>query len=108
MSAIARKGDPVKSPTGTGTRCGSSQDIKVDQVNSSSVFANSKLIVVKDNKVQPHNKAGCSPDQSVLDKHSSNVFIGGKNVGRKGDEYGTGTPEANVIKDGSPNVFANG
>lgn len=108
MPAVARKDDEVDSPTGTGTQCASPVKTKVDQVNSNQVFANGKLIVVKGNKIALHNKKGCTPDQSVLDKHSPNVFIGGKEIGRIGDEYATGTPEANKITKGSENVFANG
>ena len=71
-------------------------------------FANSKLIPVKGNKIATHDKKGCSPDESLLDKVSPNVYIGNKQIGRVGDEYGTETDEANVITKGSPNVFANG
>jgi hypothetical protein len=108
MTAVARKGDGVDSPTGSGTRCASPIVTAVGEVNSRSVFANSKLIPVKGNKVEPHTLKGCGPDESVLDKHSPNVFIGNKEIGRLGDEYATGTPEANIIAQGSPNVFANG
>lgn len=108
MTAVARKDDEVESPTGVGFQCKSPVKTKVGEVNSSSVFANNKLIPVKGNKIEPHNKAGCQPDESVLDKHSPNVFIGNKEIGRVGDEYATGTPEANKITKGSPNVFANG
>jgi hypothetical protein len=108
MPAIARKDDLVKSPTGVGSQCASPVDTAVGEVNSNSVFANNKLIPVKGNKVAPHNLKGCKPDESTLDKYSPNVFIGNKELGRIGDEYATGTTEANVITKGSPNVFANG
>ena len=108
MPAVARKGDRVQSPTGKGNQCANPLDVAVDEVNSSNVFANNKLIPIKGNKVQLHPLKGCKPDKSVLDKHSMNVFIGNKELGRLNDEYGTGTPEANIIKEGSPNVFANG
>lgn len=108
MTAVARKGDKVYSPTGEGTRCGNPANTMVGEVNSRSVFANSKLIPVKGNKVEPHKKKGCDPDESVLDKYSPNVFIGGLEIGRKDDHYATGTDEQNVIIEGSPNVFANG
>lgn len=108
MSAIARKDDVVYSPTGVGTRCGNPVNTAVDEVNSAFVFANGKLIPVRGNKVAFHKARGCGPDETTLDKYSPNVFIGGKEVGRKGDHYGTGTPEQNTIIDGSPNVFANG
>ena len=108
MSAVARKNDKVLSPTGIGAACANPVITAVGEVNSSSVFANGKLMVVKGNKIAPHKRKGCGPDESVLDKHSPNVFIGGKEIGRKGDHYGTGTPEQNTITEGSPNVFANG
>jgi hypothetical protein len=108
MPSIARIADKVNSPTGSGTRCASPVVTAVGEVNSRSVFANSKLIPVKGNKVAPHTLKGCGPDESVLDKHSPNVFIGNREVGRLGDEYATGTPEANIIAEGSLNVFANG
>lgn len=108
MSAIARKDDKVLSPTGIGLLCGNPVNTAVGEVNSGSVFANSKLMVVKGNKIAPHKRKGCGPDESVLDKHSPNVFIGGKEIGRKDDHYATGTPEQNTITEGSPNVFANG
>jgi hypothetical protein len=108
MPAVARKDDLVQSPTGTGTQCASPVATKVDEVNSAEVYVNDILAVVSGNKIAPHTKKGCSPDVSTLDKYSPNVYIGGKNVGRKDDEYATGTDEANIIKEGSPNVFANG
>lgn len=108
MTAVARKGDTVFSPTGTGNRCSNPVTTSVDEVNSSSVFANGKLIPVRGNKVAPHNRKGCVPDESTLDKYSPNVFIGNKEIGRKDDHYATGTSEENVINQGSPNVYANG
>ncbi|MDC3266478.1 hypothetical protein OAU13_00980 [bacterium] len=108
MPAVARKKDEVQSPTGTGVLCGSPVKTAVGEVNDVYVFANNKLIPVKGNKVEPHSLKGCSTDNSVLDKFSPNVFIGNKEIGRVGDEYATGTPEANIITKGSPNVFANG
>jgi hypothetical protein len=108
MTAVARKDDEVQSPTGIGNRCVSPVKTKVDAVNSHSVFANSKLIPVKGNKIAAHNKKGCTPDESLLDKVSPDVYIGNKQIGRVGDEYGTGTDEANVITKGSSDVFANG
>ena len=108
MTAVARKDDEIQSPTGIGLFCLLPVKTKVDEVNSHLVFANSKLIPVKGNKIAAHDKKGCSPDESLLDKVSPDVYIGNKQIGRVGDEYGTGTLEANVITKGSPNVFANG
>jgi ribosomal protein L27 len=102
MPAISRKGDTVMSPDGVGRDCARPVETAVDEVNGNSVFANNILIVVQGNKIAPHNKGGCDPDESVLSTFSPNVFIGNKNVGRIGDQYGD-----NTITQGSPNVFAN-
>jgi len=108
MPAVAREGDRVQSPTGQGHQCGNPVNTAVGEVNSSYVYANFKLIPVKGNKIAEHKRKGCEVDQSVLDKYSPNVFIGNKQIGRQDDHYGTGTPEQNVIAEGSHNVFANG
>jgi type I restriction-modification system DNA methylase subunit len=65
------------------------------------IYANNILIVVQGNKVAPHNKSGCSLDESTLSSFSSKVFIGNKGIGRIGDKYND-----NVITQGSPTVFA--
>jgi uncharacterized Zn-binding protein involved in type VI secretion len=75
----------------------------VGEVNGRSVFANGILIVVAGNKVAPHPKSGCSTDTSGLSSFSGTVKIGGKGVGRIGDDYGP-----NTITAGSGNVFAGG
>ncbi len=102
MPAISTKGDTVMSPDGTGRDCARPIETAVDECNSSNVFVNSKLVVVQGNKIAPHNKGGCDPDESVLSTFSPNVFIGNRNLGRIGDQYGD-----NTITQGSPNVFAN-
>lgn len=91
------------SPDGRGRNCASPMETSVDEVNSNNVFANSILIVVQGNLIAPHPRGGCDIDTSTLSTFSSNVFIGGKNVGRIGDNYGN-----NVISQGSPTVFAGG
>ena len=101
MPSVARAGDTVLSPDGTGYQCGSPMQTSVGEVNNKSVTANGILIVVQGNKVAPHPKGGCSLDESTLSTFSSTVTIGGKGVGRIGDNYGN-----NVITQGSPNVFA--
>jgi uncharacterized Zn-binding protein involved in type VI secretion len=45
----------------------------------------------------------CVPHQVPLTKFSSTVFVNGKGVGRKGDEY-----SGHTITSGSSNVFAGG
>jgi len=106
MPAIARKGDTVLSVDGTGYNCGSPMETSVDQVNPKNVKANGILIVVDGNKIAMHNKGGCSPDESTLTSFSSTVKIGGKGVGRIGDQYAS--MSSNTITQGSPNVFAGG
>jgi hypothetical protein len=101
MPAISRKNDSVMSPDGSGRDCAYAMETTVDEVNSNGVFANSILVVVSGNKIAPHNKGGCDPDESTLSSQSSKVFIGGKGVGRIGDQYGD-----NTITQGSINVFA--
>jgi uncharacterized Zn-binding protein involved in type VI secretion len=104
MPAIARQGDTVLSVDGTGYNCGSPMETSVDQVNPNDVKANNILIVVDGNKIAVHNLGGCTVDGSKLTSFSSTVKIGGKGVGRIGDDYGG----INTITQGSPNVFAGG
>lgn len=103
MPSVARQGDSVLSPDGTGKNCAYPMQTSVGEVNSNNVKANGILIVVAGNKVAPHPKGGCSLDESGLSSYSSTVKIGGKGVGRIGDVYGN-----NTITQGSPNVFAGG
>jgi uncharacterized Zn-binding protein involved in type VI secretion len=102
MPAVARQGDSVLSRDGTGFRCRFPMQTSVGEVNDKQVFANGILIVVKDNKVAPHPKGGCSLDDSKLTKVSEKVFIGGKGIGRIGDSY----DGKNTITKGSSNVFS--
>jgi uncharacterized Zn-binding protein involved in type VI secretion len=106
MPAISRKGDTVLSVDGTGYNCGSPMETSVDQVNDKKVKANGILIVVDGNKIASHPLGGCSEDGSVLTSFSSTVKIGGKGVGRIGDQYAS--MSSNTITQGSPNVFAGG
>jgi hypothetical protein len=101
MPAVSRQGDSVLSPDGSGYKCRMPLKTNVDEVNSAKVYANSILIVVQGNKVAPHNKSGCSLDESTLSSFSSKVFIGNKGIGRIGDKYND-----NVVTQGSPTVFA--
>ena len=101
MASVARAGDTVLSPDGAGYQCGSPMETSVGEVNDKNVTANGILIVVAGNLITPHPKSGCSVDESTLSTFSSTVSIGGKGVGRIGDNYGN-----NVITQGSANVFA--
>jgi uncharacterized Zn-binding protein involved in type VI secretion len=103
MPAVSRQGDTVLSPDGTGYKCRMPMKTSVGQVNSNQVFANGILVVIQGNQIAPHPKSGCSPDNSTLSSYSSTVFIGGKGVGRIGDQYSDNT----IIK-GSESVFAGG
>ena len=102
MPAVARKGDSVLSVDGTGYKCRAPMKTSVGEVNDKKVFANGILIVVQGNKVTPHPKSGCEPDESTLTTFSSKVRIGGKGIGRIGDSYGG----INTITKGSSNVFS--
>lgn len=95
--------DVVQSLTGSGPFCLSPLITSTDEC-SDDVFANKTGIVREEDKVAPHPAAGCGPDESVLTTFSSTVFVNGKGVGRKGDEYTLD----NIIITGSPNVFAGG
>lgn len=104
MPAIARKNDTVLSPNGFGYKCNFPGETFVDEVNTNNVYANGKLIVVFGNKIAAHKLPGCGADDTAtLSSYSSSVKIGGKGVGRIGDQYGD-----NTISEGSQNVFAGG
>jgi uncharacterized Zn-binding protein involved in type VI secretion len=104
MPAVARQGDSVLSRDGTGRNCAQPMQTSVGEVNTNRVFANGILIVVQGNKVAPHPRGGCGPDESTLTTFSSKFRIGGKGVGRIGDSYAG----INTITKGSSNVFAGG
>jgi uncharacterized Zn-binding protein involved in type VI secretion len=104
MPAVARQGDSVLSIDGTGYKCRQPMQTAVGEVNNKQVFAQGILIVVQGNKIAPHPKSGCSPDESTLTGCSSKVRIGGKGVGRIGDDYSG----VNTITKGSNKVFAGG
>jgi uncharacterized Zn-binding protein involved in type VI secretion len=107
MPAVSRQGDQVLSVDGTGRNCAQPMRTSVAEVNSKKVYANGTLIVVEGNTIAPHQKNGCSLDESKLTSYSSKVRIGGKGVGRVGDKYDSpGT--SNTITQGSSNVFAGG
>jgi uncharacterized Zn-binding protein involved in type VI secretion len=105
MPAIARVGDTVLSVDGSGYRCSQPMETTVGEANTLNVRANGKAIAVFGSKVAPHPKNqgnGCGVDVSTLSTSSGRVKIGGKGVGRIGDDYGG----VNLITQGSSNVLA--
>lgn len=102
MPAIARANgvDTVFSFTGAGKGCRAPVRT-VTGSSSGQVFANGDPIVVQGDTVGFHAASGCSPDTSTLSTYSSTVFVGGKGVGRIGDQY----TADNVITSGFSTVF---
>jgi uncharacterized Zn-binding protein involved in type VI secretion len=101
MPSIARTGDKVLSPDGTGKNCNAPMQTACGPGNSKMVRANGILIVHRGLPVAPHPRSGCVPDTSTLSTFSSTVRINGQGVGRIGDKYGN-----NIVTQGSPSVFA--
>jgi uncharacterized Zn-binding protein involved in type VI secretion len=101
MPAIARDGDP----TTTGHDCDGTTTVTGPTGASAKVFANSIAIECIGNPTASHTiKSGnsCVAHPAVINKGSSNVFVGGIGVARVGDSTDNG-----AITDGSPNVIAN-
>lgn len=90
----------VFSPTGEGDDCKYPMTTYTDEC-SSKVFIGGFGIVMKGDKVAPHNKIDCVPDESILSTYSSKVSVEGKPIARIGDSYGD-----NIIISGSGKVFA--
>lgn len=103
MPGIARGNgvDTVHSETGTGRNCSSPVDTTTGEC-SSDVFVNGTGVVRQGDKVFPHNKSGCSTDESVITDGSSTVFVNGKAVARLGDHY----TSDNTITSASGDVIA--
>ena len=103
MPGIARGNgaDTVHSETGSGVLCYSSTDTTTDEC-SSDVFVNGIGVVRQGDKVKPHNKGGCTTDESVITDGSSTVFVNGKAVARLGDHY----TSDNTITSASGDVLA--
>ena len=94
------------------SKSGSGKDCKFPKITETGPHTYNN-VVVGPNLYQPvlqgdqvgfHEFYGCGPDNSTLTTFSSTVFIGGKGVGRIGDEYGSD----NIITSGSSNVFIGG
>lgn len=105
MPAAARGDgvDSVSSLTGTGRNCANPVTTSTNEC-SGNVFINGTGAVREGDVVQPHPRAGCTTDDSVLTTFSSTVFINGKGAGRQGDQY----TADNTITSGSANVFIGG
>lgn len=102
MPAAARgdQTDKVISKTGNGDECRKPRMTFTDEC-SDKVFVEGTGVVREGDQVRPHNKGGCSNDDSVLTSFSSKVFIQGKGAGRVGDQY----TSDNTIVEGSSKVF---
>ena len=104
MPSLARIGDTVLSPNGTGYHCTQPMETTIGEGNTCNVYCNGTLVAVEGNKVAPHPLPGCSTiDEQVVSSYSSTIKIGGLRVARIGDMLGD-----NVITQGSPNAFAGG
>lgn len=106
MPAAARAdgNDKVFSKTGTGKNCKFPNPNVVTGPGTCEVYINGFKAVREGDQVGAHAFRGCGPDNSTLTSFSSTVFIGGKGMGRIGDEYGSD----NVITKGSSTVFIGG
>lgn len=102
MPAAARGDgtDSVISKTGNGDNCSKPKMTDTDGC-SNKVFAEGTGIVRQGDQVGPHNKGGCTADNSTLSSFSNKVFIQGKGAGRIGDQYSGD----NTIVSGSSKVF---
>ena len=101
MPAVSRIGDAVSVHP-----CGGSNAVAT---GSGNVFANNIAVTRNDgtDTNTPHlfdSPPICVPHVTSLTSGSSNVFVNGNKVGRKGDTYSCGVS----ILAGSPNVFVNG
>jgi uncharacterized Zn-binding protein involved in type VI secretion len=89
------------------SKTGSGKDCKFPTITSTGecsvkVFFEGFGAVRKNDKVSPHQKGGCTLDDSGLTTYSNKVFVEGRNLGRIGDKY----TDDNTIISGSAIVFA--
>ena len=105
MKGVARANqrDSVDSKTGVGDDCKYPVVTSTGPATTSKVFIEGIPAVREDDRVGPHNKRGCDPDESVLTSFSSKVSITGKGIGRLDDKY----TDDNIITSASSKVFAN-
>lgn len=110
MPAVARDGDSVMSQDGKGYKCRVPMETTTGQV-STKVKVDDKGVVCEGMAVAPHNASSptpCTTDLGILTSFSSKVKIGGKGVGRVGDQYTATNQLPNIISQGSSNVFVGG
>lgn len=104
MPEVARKDsiDRVQSPHGSGVCCVNPTVHSTDK-GSDNVIVNGHGVVREGDTMIPHltSDGCCGIHAPPLTTYSSTVFINGKRVGRKGDEYEGG----HVIITGSDNVI---
>jgi len=102
MPAIARDGDP----TTTGHGCDGTTTVTGPTGASAKVYVNNIAVECKGDPTVVHSIGSppfCVAHTAVINVGSGNVFVGKKEVARKGDSTDSG-----AITAGSPNVFANG
>ena len=106
MAAIAQAGgsSTVFSRTGVGRRCNSPVNVSTGTASQTSVLIGGVPAVVFGDTVGFHLASGCGPDLSTLSTCSGTVLIGGRGVGRIGDEY----TSDNIITSGFESVFVGG
>jgi uncharacterized Zn-binding protein involved in type VI secretion len=104
---VARKDekDPTASPDGGAPCCGGPAIHATDE-GSDTVFVETIGVVREGDKMKkhPYNGACCSQEHApALSTFSSTVFVEGKRLGRKDDDY-----SLHVISAASLTVFAGG
>jgi len=102
MPAIARDGDP----TTTGHGCDGTTTVTGPTGASAKVYVNNIAVECKGDPTAAHtinSGRDCVAHPAIINVGSGNVFVGKKEVARKGDSTDSG-----AITAGSPNVFANG
>jgi uncharacterized Zn-binding protein involved in type VI secretion len=105
MPEVARKDmtDTVASPDGSGV-CSADPSTQATDEGSSRVFIGGIGVVRQGDKMKLHLYDGpCdTPHQPVLTTYSTNVYVEGRGIGRKGDAYGGD----HIITTGSTRVYS--
>lgn len=108
--ALADGNSTVFSNAGQGRRCRFPMPTTTGDATVTSIYiGGSNHPVVFGDQVGNHPSSGdCAiPDPSTLSSGSGTVFMGGRRVGRIGDQYAAGI-ELNVITSGFETVFVGG